>query len=233
MRVLRPLLLVVAILGLAAPAAQAGPWHIRSLDAGEAFLRGLDARPDRVSVLLDERVRGSDHRLELRVGNKAPQTLDDGRHTFDDVQVDHDSVGNLTVAWSRVPDSGGARQAYVWTARTGKVALGTGGRSVSGLSLDVAGDGGAVIAVWQVGGSLSVARRGPDTPGFGAPAQLAAQADLFPAAVAGPGGRAVVAWTVDGRRATPRARSPARPSGPRRPSPCPPAPTAGRRSPAV
>ena len=200
--------------------------------AGEAFLRGLDARPDRVSVLLDERVRGSDHRLELRVGNKAPQTLDDGRHTFDDVQVDHDSVGNLTVAWSRVPDSGGARQAYVWTARTGKVALGTGGRSVSGLSLDVAGDGGAVIAVWQVGGSLSVARRGPDTPGFGRrpssprrPISSPRRSRDLAAARSWPG--------PSTETRMPRARSPARPSGPRRPSPCLPAPTAGRRSPAV
>ena len=78
-------------LGAAAPAHAA--WHVTTLTSSETFLRGVDARPDRVPVILDERVSGGVSRLELRVGRKAPQTIATSRHAFNDVRVDHDDRG--------------------------------------------------------------------------------------------------------------------------------------------
>src|SRR4051794_20850290 len=88
-------------LGAAAPAHAA--WHVTTLTSSETFLRGVDARPDRVPVILDERVSAGVSRLELRVGRKAPRTIATSRHAFDDVRVDHDDRGGLVVAWDALP----------------------------------------------------------------------------------------------------------------------------------
>jgi hypothetical protein len=186
---------VLAALGVAAPAQAA--WHVHTLTSSESFLRGVDARPDRVPVILDERVKGATHSLELRVGSKAPQTLDSGRHSYLDLHVDHDDRGALVVGWSRVPDSGGARQLFVWSAAAGTTQLTTGAQSTSLESLDVAGDGGAVLTGWNRTG-LMVARRAPGAQAFGAAITLAPDVDLQSSAAAGPGGRAVVAWSTGG-----------------------------------
>jgi hypothetical protein len=189
------LAVALAALGFAGSAQAA--WHVHTLANSETFLRGVDARPDRVPVVLDERVSGGRNRLELRVGNRAPLTLDEGHHAFDDVRVDHDGRGTLVVAWGRVPDAGGARQLFVWTARGGAVQLTTGSASTNLTSLDVASDGGAVLAAFRHG-ELLVARRAPGADGFDAPVLPAQDIGLFPAVAAGPGGRAVVAWTQRG-----------------------------------
>jgi hypothetical protein len=186
---------VLTALGASAPAHAA--WHVTTLTNSETFLRGVDARPDRVPVVLDERVSGAISRLELRVGSNAPQTIATGKHSFGDVHVDHDDRGALVVAWTRVPDSGGARQLYAWSAAAGAARLTNGTQSTDLQALDVAGDGGAVVTGWSRSG-LVVARRAPGQDAFGLATTLATDVDLQASAAAGPGGRAVVAWTKDG-----------------------------------
>ena len=88
----------LAALGAGAAPAQAA-WHVHTLTDAETFLRGVDARPDRVPMILDERVKGPTSSLELRVGSKAPQTIATGKHSFGDLHVDHDDRGALVVAW--------------------------------------------------------------------------------------------------------------------------------------
>src|SRR5919107_3649242 len=90
---------------LCAPAAVAAPWRVRTLGTGEqTFLRGVDARPDRVLVLVDQRRHAGTNRLELRVGSTY-RVLDLSGHSFDDVRVGHDDHGGVIVAWARVPDT--------------------------------------------------------------------------------------------------------------------------------
>jgi len=141
------LLCTVLVAGVSsAPAAVAAPWHVRTLGTGEeTFLRGLDARPDRVLVLVDQRRHADTNRLELRIG-RTYRVLDLSSHNFDDVRVGHDDNGDVIVAWARVPDAGGARQAFVWTGQDGRRQITTGSRSVSALALAVANDGSAVLA---------------------------------------------------------------------------------------
>jgi hypothetical protein len=197
---------VLAALGAAAPANAA--WHVATLTSSETFLRGVDARPDRVPVILDERVSGGVSRLELRVGRKAPQTIATSRHSFGDVRVEHDGRGALVVAWDALPSSGSSRQLFVWSAAAGAPQqLTTGAQSTSLQSLDVAGDGGAVLTGWNRTG-LVVARRAPGADGFGPAATLATDVDLGSASAAGPGGRAVVAWTKQGSLQTAAADGP-------------------------
>jgi hypothetical protein len=186
----------LAALGAGAAPAQAA-WHVHTLTNAETFLRGVDARPDRVSMILDERVKGPTSTLELRVGSKAPQAIATGKHSFGDVHIDHDDHGAPVVAWSAVPNAGGARQLFVWSAGAGTVQLTSGTQSTSLESLDVAGDRGAVLTGWSRNG-LVVARRTPGAQAFGAAATLATDVDLEPSGLAGPGGRAVVAWTKAG-----------------------------------
>jgi hypothetical protein len=187
---------VLAALGAAAPAQAA--WHVRTLTNAETFLRGVDARPDRVPIILDERVSHGTSSLELRVGSKAPLTIATSRHAFDDVRVDHDDRGAVVVAWDALPASGSSRQLFVWSAAGGsQQQLTTGVQSTSLQSLDVAGDGGAVLTGWSRSG-LVVARRAPGADRFGPVATLATDADLGSASAAGPGGHAVVAWTKQG-----------------------------------
>ena len=133
----------------------------------------------------------------MRVGSKAPQTIATGRHSFDDVHIDHDDRGAPVVAWSTVPNAGGARQLFVWSGGAGVVQLTTGTQSTSLESLDVAGDGGAVLTGWNRDG-LVVARRTPGAQAFGAALTLATDVDPGPTGAAGPGERAVVAWTKAG-----------------------------------
>ena len=174
-----------------------------TLTSSETFLRGVDARPDRVPVILDERVSGGDSRLELRVGRKAPQTIATSRHSFGDVRVDHDDRGAPRRRVGRHHrHSGASRQLFVWSAAAGAPQqLTTGTQSTSLQSLDVAGDGGAVLTGWNRSG-LVVARRAPGAGGFGPAATLATDVDLGSASAAGPGGRAVVAWTKQGQLQT-------------------------------
>ncbi len=73
---------VLAALGAAAPAHAA--WHVSTLTNSETFFRAIDARPDRVPVVLDERVSGGVSRLELRVGRNAPKTMASGVRARDD-----------------------------------------------------------------------------------------------------------------------------------------------------
>jgi hypothetical protein len=186
----------IAALGAGATPAPAA-WHVHTLTNAETFLRGVDARPDRVPMILDERVKGPTSSLELRVGRKAPQTIATGRHSFDDVRVDHDDRGTPVVAWSTVPSAGGARQLFAWSAGAGTVLLTTDTQSTSLESLDVAGDGGAVLTGWNRNG-LVVARRTPGAQAFGAAVTLATDVDPGPTGAAGPGERAVVAWTKAG-----------------------------------
>jgi hypothetical protein len=187
-------------LGAAAPAHAA--WRVTTLTSSETFLRGVDARPDRVPVILDERVSGGVSRLELRVGRKAPQTIATSRHSFNDVRVDHDSRGALVVAWDALPATGNSRQLFVWSAAAGAPQQLTNATPSTSLqSLDVAGDGGAILTGWNRGG-LVVARRAPGADGFGPVATLATNVDLGSASAAGPGGHAVVAWTKQGQLQT-------------------------------
>jgi hypothetical protein len=193
-------------LGAAAPAHAA--WHVTTLTSSETFLRGVDARPDRVPVILDERVSGGVSRLELRVGRKAPQTIATSRHSFGDVRVDHDSRGALVVAWDALPASGSSRQLFAWSAAAGAPQqLTTGAPSTRLQSLDVAGDGGAVLTGWN-GTGLVVARRAPGADGFGPATTLATDVGLTSSSAAGPGGRAVVAWTKQGSLQTAAADGP-------------------------
>lgn len=187
---------VVAALGAATPAHAA--WHVTTLTSSETFLRGVDARPDRVPIILDERVSHGTSRLELRVGSKAPQTIATSRHSFGDVRVDHDDRGALVVAWDALPAAGNSRQLFAWSAAGGSPQqLTSGAQSTSLQSLDVAGDGGAVLTGWNHNG-LVVARRAPGAQDFGPAATLATDVGLESSAAAGPGGRAVVAWTKEG-----------------------------------
>jgi len=186
---------VLTALTATAPAHAA--WHVTTLTNSETFLRGVDARPDRVPVILDERVSHGTSSLELRVGSKAPQTIATGKHSFGDVHVDHDDRGAPVVAWSTVPSTGGARQLFVWSAAAGAVQLTSATESTSLEALDIAGDGGAVLTGWSRSG-LVVARRAPGAQAFGPATTLATDVGLESSAAAGPGGRAVVAWTKEG-----------------------------------
>jgi hypothetical protein len=214
---------VLAALGAAAPAQAA--WHVTTLTNSETFLRGIDARPDRVPVVLDERVSGGVSRLELRVGRNAPLTLASGRHSFGDVRVDHDDHGALVVAWDAVPDSGGSRQLFAWSAAAGAAQLTTGSQSTDVQALDVAGDGGAVLTGWNRS-AVVVARRVPGAQAFGAATALATDVGLQSSAAAGPGGRAVVAWTKEGALQTAAADGPGA-FGPVQTVTLPPAPGGG------
>jgi hypothetical protein len=214
---------VLTALGASAPAHAA--WHVTTLTNSETFLRGVDARPDRVPVVLDERVSGGVSRLELRVGSKAPQTIATAKHSFGDVHVDHDDRGALVVAWTRVPDSGGARQLYAWSAAAGVAQLTNGTQSTDVQALDVAGDGGAVLTGWSRSG-LVVARRAPGQDAFGSATTLATDVDLQSSAAGGPDGRAVVAWTKEGALQTAAAEGPGA-FGPAQTIAVPPAPGGG------
>ncbi|MGZ4280206.1 MAG: hypothetical protein ACXVVU_26510 [Solirubrobacteraceae bacterium] len=184
-------------LGAAAAPAHAA-WHVTTITGSESFLRGVDARPDRVPLILDERVSHGTSTLELRVGSKAPQRIAVAQHTFGDVRIDHDDRGAPVVAWDNVTHSGGSRQLFVWSAAGGTQQLTTGTQSTSLQSLDVAGDGGAVLAGWSRAG-LVVARRAPGAQAFGAAATLATDVDLGSSVAAAPFGSAVVAWSVAGQ----------------------------------
>ena len=214
---------LVALGAAAAPAHAA--WRVTTITTSESFLRGVDARPDRVPLILDERVSHGTSRLELRVGGKAPQRIAVAQHTFGDVRIDHDDHGAPVVAWDNITHSGGSRQLFVWSARGGTQQLTTGTQSSSLESLDVAGDGGAVLAGWSRSG-LVVARRAPGAQAFGAAATLATEVGLEPSAAAGPGGRAVVAWTKEGALQTAAAEG-AGPFGPAQTIALPPAPAGG------
>ncbi|MGZ6709889.1 MAG: hypothetical protein ACXVFN_23480, partial [Solirubrobacteraceae bacterium] len=187
---------LVALGAAAAPAHAA--WHVTTITGSESFLRGVDARPDRVPLILDERVSHGTSTLELRVGSKAPQRIAVAQHTFGDVRIDHDDRGAPVVAWDNVTHSGGSRQLFVWSAAGGTQQLTTGTQSTSLQSLDVAGDGGAVLAGWSRAG-LVVARRAPGAQAFGAAATLATDVDLGSSVAAAPFGSAVVAWSVAGQ----------------------------------
>src|SRR4051812_43049784 len=102
---MRRLAVLVPLLTAALPApASARLWHTHTLATrDQTFVRDLDALPDGRTVLVDERLHGSTHRLELRVGSH-DRVLASGRHTFDGVSVDHDNSSRLTVAWAQVPD---------------------------------------------------------------------------------------------------------------------------------
>jgi hypothetical protein len=189
----------VALVALGAAAAPAhAAWHVTTLTGSESFLRGVDARPDRVPLILDERVSHGTSTLELRVGAKAPHRIAVARHTFGDVRVDHDDRGAPVVAWDNITHSGGPRQLFVWSAAGGTQQLTSGTLSTGVQSLDVAGDGSAVVSGWNSGG-LVVARRAPGAGAFGPATTLAADVDLESSAAAGPGGRAVVAWSQQGQ----------------------------------
>ena len=80
----------VALVALGAAAAPAhAAWHVTTLTGSESFLRGVDARPDRVPLILEERVSHGTSTLELRVGANAPHRIAVARHAFGDVRV-HD-----------------------------------------------------------------------------------------------------------------------------------------------
>ena len=187
---------LVALGAAAAPAHAA--WRVTTITTSESFLRGVDARPDRVPLILDERVSHATSTLELRVGGKAPQRIAVAQHTFGDVRIDHDDDGAPVVAWDNITHSGGPRQLFVWSARGGTQQLTTGTQSTSLESLDVAGDGGAVLAGWSRSG-LVVARRAPRAQAFGTATTLATDVDLGSSVAAGPFGLAVVAWSVAGQ----------------------------------
>ena len=120
-----------------------------TLTATETFLRGVDARPDRVPLILDERVSHGTSTLKLRVGGKAPQRIAVSQHSFGDVRVDHDDRGAPVVAWDDITQARGPRQLFVWSAARGTQQLTTGTLSTSVQSLDVAGDTRRQAAAWR------------------------------------------------------------------------------------
>jgi hypothetical protein len=197
----RPLTALLTAAGLvlaaALPAsAPAGPWHTHTLGTGDpTFLRGLDARPDHVRLLVDERDRGPTNQLELRVGNSGYHLLDTARGTFQATQIAHDALGRPTVAWGRTPDRGGVREAFVWSAEGGRQELDV-PRSVVQISLTVAPDGSAVLAA-STASAIYAAQRPVDGP-FGELAQVGTTDGFDVATGAGPGGRAIVAWAQGG-----------------------------------
>ncbi len=187
---------LVALGAAAAPAHAA--WRVTTITTSESFLRGVDARPDRVPLILAERVSHATSTLELRVGGRAPQRIAVARHPFGDVRIDHDDRGAPVVAWDDITHSGGPRQLFVWSAAGGTQQLTTGTLSTGVQSLDVAGDGGAVVTGWNSAG-LVVARRAPGTDAFAPATTLATAVDIQSSAAAGPGGRAIVAFSQQGR----------------------------------
>jgi hypothetical protein len=187
------LLLIVPASALAVP-----QWHVRTLATGEGtFLRASDARGDRRLVLVDERLHGAEHVLDLRIG-QTRRILATGRHGFEDVRVGHDGRDRVTVTWAVIPGDKGPRRAYAYTQGVGAQLIGGAtNRSVSNTALSVAPDGSAVLALWRSDGIFASRRDGGGR--FGAPVQLGGPADFFILAGAGPGGRAVVAWAAKGR----------------------------------
>jgi hypothetical protein len=91
----------------------------------------------------------------------------------------------------RVPDTGGARQAFVWSAQDGRRQITTGSPSVSALALAVANDGSAVLAAASGGGV--VAARRPAAGRFGAPETVTPATPPLLEAGAGPRGLALIA----------------------------------------
>jgi hypothetical protein len=211
---------------LTATAPAHAAWHVTTLTTSETFLRGVDARPDRVPLILDERVSHGTSSLELRVGSKAPQTIATSRHSFGDVRVDHDDRGALVVAWDALPATRNSRQLFVWSAAAGAPQQLTSAIPSTSLeSLDVAGDGGAVLTGSNHSGVV-VARRAPGAARFGPVTTLATDVDIASASAAGPGGRAVVAWTKEGALQTAAAEG-AGAFGPAQTIAVPPAPGGG------
>jgi hypothetical protein len=185
------------VLAAALPAsAPAGPWQVHTLATGDpTFLSALDARPDHVRLLVDDRDRGATDQLELRVGTTGYHLLDTARGTFQAVQIAHDALGRPTVAWGRTRGHGGVREAFVWSAEGGRQELDL-PRSVVQLSLTVAPDGSAVLAA-STATAIYAAQRPVDGP-FSALVQVGPTDGFDVATGAGPGGRAIVAWARDG-----------------------------------
>ena len=151
---------LVALGAAAAPAHAA--WHVTTLTSSETFLRGVDARPDRVPLILDERVSHGDSTLELRVGaqgaaddRRRPALLRRRARRPRRPRRARSSPGTTLTALRRP-----APALRVVGRAAAPQQLTTGTLSTSVQSLDVAGDGGAVVTGWNSGG-LVVARRAP------------------------------------------------------------------------
>ena len=131
---------------------------------------------------------------------------------FDSTHIGHDSHGRLLIAWRRllVP---GAAQAFAWTSKSGRQQVSAVQKSVTDVSLAIAGNGRAALGFVSNDG-LFVARRSPGSA-FAAPESLA-QPGTF---ASGPGvavtrrGRVVAAW-LRGTGVVARAAEGAAPFGP-------------------
>jgi hypothetical protein len=173
--------------------AEARPWKVQTIAGkGAALSRGVDVLPNgRTAVLLQRRSSGR-NRLELRVGGSV-RTLDLSSGSFDSTHLGHDSNGRLVVAWRRLLNPGVA-QAFAWTSRGGRQQVSAVQKSVTDVTLAVAGNGRAVLGFVAADG-VFVSRRSPGS-GF-APAESLADAGTF---ASGPGvavtrrGRIVAAW---------------------------------------
>jgi hypothetical protein len=145
----------------------------------------------RTAVLLQRRSGGS-NRLELRAG-RSTRTLDITARGFLSTQVEHDAHGRLVVAWRRQLDPG-VVQAFVWTSGSGRQQVSAVQKSVTDLSLAVAGNGRAALGFVSEDG-VFVSRRSPGS-GFAPPEPVAAPGSF----ASGPGlaitrrGRVVAAW---------------------------------------
>jgi hypothetical protein len=202
-------LLVAAV--IAAP-AEARPWKVQTVSTrGAAFSRGVDMLPNGHTAVLLQRRSGERNRLELRVGGSV-RTLDVAAGNFDSTHMGHDSHGRLLVAWRRLLDPGAA-QAFAWTSKSGRQQVSAVQKSVTDVSLAIAGNGRAALGFVSNDG-LFVARRSPGSA-FAAPESLA-QPGAF---ASGPGvavtrrGRVVAAW-LRGTGVVARAAEGAAPFGP-------------------
>jgi hypothetical protein len=159
----------------AAADAQATTWPVRTVaTGGAAFGAGVDGLPGGAVATLLERRGGFGSRLELWIGRRHTLIAASQRgHAFGP-RLAHDRRGRVVVAFTVVPDSGGARRAYVWTAAHGVQTLWAGPRSAGAVSLAVAPDGRAAAGVSGI--APATIARGTTASGFGAPEQLPAGA---------------------------------------------------------
>lgn len=190
MRRLLALFALVTAMLLAASGAASAAWTVQTVHTGaDAVLYAFDAAPDgRLAILY----RDGDA-LKLRVGS-ATTVLERDIDDFIDVGLGHDTQGRFAVAWSR--SVAGRRSVVVWTEDR-REELPVPQEVIIGLSLAVAPDGSAVLALSGYANQWVARRTGGEAP-FTAPVEIGSRSGAEATAVITPDGEAVVAWEREG-----------------------------------
>ena len=214
-RVLRVLPALPALVALAAPlpaasAASAATWPARTVaTGGPAFHRDVVGLPNGTIGTLLKRHAGRSSRLELWVGTRRTLVARSASGHFFEAHLAADARGRFVVAYTVVPEGGGARQAFAWTTAGGLQRLTSGTHSVTTTDVAVAPSGRAVVTAALASAQTVAVARGTTAAGFGATiADVSGGQGDFPADVGiADDGTVTVAWQAWQRHAVALART--------------------------